>query len=277
VRSFLARDKGLPEDITGTAVNAVQSNEHWGTMSYNTASAGRPSMDGAEFTFWRDHTTISLQPVAAPSVLGLFGFAGATFIVATNLAGWYGSTSVTPTFLFPFAAMFGGLAQFLAGMWAYRARDTLATAMHGTWGAFWLGYGILYLLVAVHVLVPPNPFVPLGFWFAVLAAVTWSGTVAALAVNLSLASVLATLAGGSTCEAVGMIAGSSAWRTVGAYLFVASAALAWYTATALLFEASFKRVVLPLGRIGGGSNRPGRPPSEPIQYMAGEPGVKIGQ
>src|ERR687884_1191294 len=73
---------------------------------------------------------VYLQPIAAPSVLGLFGFAGATFVVAAHMAAWYGNAS-TPGYLFPFAAMFGGLAQFLAGMWAYRARDGVATAMHG--------------------------------------------------------------------------------------------------------------------------------------------------
>ena len=75
---------------------------------------------------------VSLQPLAAPSILGLFAFAGATFMVAANLAGWYGDLR-TPRYLFPFAAMFGGLAQFLAGMWAVKARDGLASAMHGTW------------------------------------------------------------------------------------------------------------------------------------------------
>src|SRR3982751_1647686 len=88
-----------------------------------------------------------LQPIAAPSILGLYGFAGSTFIVATHLAKWWGGPEAF-LFVFPFAAFFGGLAQFLAGMWAYRARDGLATAMHGTWGAFWLGYGLLFLLVA---------------------------------------------------------------------------------------------------------------------------------
>src|SRR6476620_7422956 len=95
--------------------------------------------------FWREHSQISLQPVAAPSILGLYGFAGATFIVASNLAGWWG-TDTSAQYLFPFAAFFGGMAQLLAGMWAYRARDGLATAMHGTWGAFWLAYGLLNLL-----------------------------------------------------------------------------------------------------------------------------------
>src|ERR671928_2036812 len=117
---------------------------------------------------------IFLQPIAAPSVLGLFGFAGATFIVASNLAGWWG-TPESGLALAPFAAMFGGLAQFLAGMWAYRARDAVATAMHGTWGAFWLAYGILNILVAAHVLTVPRsgqPFPEFGFWMIMLCAVT---------------------------------------------------------------------------------------------------------
>src|SRR5919199_6500635 len=72
---------------------------------------------------------VFLQPIAAPSVLGLFGFAGATFIVAANLAGWYGNHTTSPLYLAPFAAVFGGVAQFLAGMWAYRAPAGLATAI----------------------------------------------------------------------------------------------------------------------------------------------------
>ena len=34
---------------------------------------------------------IFLQPIAAPSVLGLYAFMGATLIVAAHMAGWYGS------------------------------------------------------------------------------------------------------------------------------------------------------------------------------------------
>src|SRR5437763_8803883 len=88
---------------------------------------------------------VFLQPIAAPSILGLFGFAGSTFVVAANLAGWYG-TSTSGQHLFPFALAFGGIAQFAAAMWAYRARDAIATAMHGMWGSFWIAYGILQLL-----------------------------------------------------------------------------------------------------------------------------------
>ena len=82
-----------------------------------------------ELRDWQRATRVFLQPIAAPSILGLFGFAGATFIVGARLAGWYG-TPASGEFLFPFAITFGGIAQFAAAMWAYRARDGLATAMH---------------------------------------------------------------------------------------------------------------------------------------------------
>jgi succinate-acetate transporter protein len=80
------------------------------------------------------HAQIYLQPIAALSILGLYGLAGATFMVAAHMAHWFG-TSATSLYLFPFAAIFGGLAQFLAGMWAFRARDGVATAVHGMWGS----------------------------------------------------------------------------------------------------------------------------------------------
>src|SRR3954447_5261223 len=99
------------------------------TESWNGDAGATRSWDGIP-------ARIFLQPVAAPSVLGLFGFGAATFMVAANLAGWYGSTTTSPLFLSPSAATLAGVAQFPAGMWAYRARDALATAMHGTWGSF---------------------------------------------------------------------------------------------------------------------------------------------
>ena len=37
-----------------------------------------------------NQTRAFLQPIAAPSILGLYAFAGSTFIVSAHLAGWYG-------------------------------------------------------------------------------------------------------------------------------------------------------------------------------------------
>lgn len=52
--------------------------------------------------------------------------------------------------------------------------------------------------------------------------------------------------------------------------------LAWYTASAMLLTDSTSRVVLPMGKRGA-PQPPGAGTRRPIQYEAGEPGVKTGQ
>jgi succinate-acetate transporter protein len=222
---------------------------------------------------------IFLQPVAAPSVLGLFAFGGATFMVASNLAGWYGNTTTSPLLLFPFAAIFGGVAQFTAGIWSYRARDALVTAMHGTWGSFWIAYGVLWWLIANHTITPPagSTNVALGYWFIVLAAVTLSGTLASIFESGALFSVLATLTAGSILLALSYLIGSSTLLTWGGWVLVASAILAWYTATAMMLTATSGRTLLPVFRTTRDPDTAGHPPIVPVQYVEGEPGVKMGQ
>ena len=217
--------------------------------------------------------TVFLQPIAAPSILGLYGFAGATFMVAANMAGWFGGPA-SGHYLFPFAAFFGGLAQFLAAMWAYKARDGLATAMHGTWGSFWMAYGVLMLLFGIGALTPPNPsglFVELGYWFIVLALTTWIGTWIATSQSWALTGVLGFLAAGSTAAAIGNLVGSGAWNALAGWLLIVSAAIAWYTATALLAESSFGRAVLPLFKPAHAQQMPA------FAAGFGEPGVRHGQ
>jgi succinate-acetate transporter protein len=241
------------------------------------ASAGAHAYDGQ----WVEdfaRPRVVLQPIAAPSVLGLFGFAGATFIVAGHMAGWYGNPT-TDVYLAPFAAFFGGLAQFTAGMWAYRARDAVATAMHGMWGSFWLAFGLLNLLVATGSISTGRTMdTAFGMWFVALAAITYSGAAGALLEgNLGVTSVLATLAAGSTVAAVGLLEGSTTTQHWAGWIFVVSAVLAWYTATAMMLKASAGRTVLPLFKTEAAANKPGERPTRPIQLEWAEPGVKMGQ
>jgi succinate-acetate transporter protein len=256
----------------------------------DTARGTPVPVDGQDTEFWRSHTQISLSPIAAPSILGLFGFAGATFMVAASLAGWYTSLGAAVV-LFPFAMVFGGLAQFLAGMWAYRARDGVATAMHGMWGSFWLAFGIYMFLVVARVFGPlatAAAFVPgsavtarpvqlgFGWWFIILAAITWAGALAALASNLGLTLTLATLAAGSTILAIAWVTPFSIGvQRAGGDVLVASAVIAFYTAAGLMMESAFGRAILPTGHMRQG--RPLRARPQPIQYELGDPGVKLGQ
>ena len=223
---------------------------------------------------------IFLQPIAPPSILGLFGFAAATFIVAANLAGWYGNHDTSPLYLAPFAAVFGGVAQFLAGMWSYRARDGLATAMHGMWGSFWIAYGILNILLATHTLAAPAVWYKqpeVGFWFFALAIITASGAVASLAESLGLFAVLSTLAAGSGILAGAFIYGSEGWATVAGWVFVFSAGFAWYEATGMMLAGTAGRTILPLFKYSAKANLPGGKPTHAMELEWAEPGIKHGQ
>lgn len=215
---------------------------------------------------------VILQPIAAPSILGLFGLAGATFMVAARMVHWFGSTNTT-LLLIPFAAMFGGLAQFLAGMWAYKARDGVATAVHGMWGAFWMAYGVLTLLLASgRVTAPVGPLFPeLGYWFIVLAAITWACTGAAVAENKALVTVLTFLAAGSTIAAIALLVGVEGLVILSGYLFIVCALAAWYTASALMINEAFGREIWSLGRSATARQLP------PVTIGTGEPGVIRGQ
>ena len=218
---------------------------------------------------------IDLQPIAAPSILGLYAFAGSTLIVAANMAGWYGGPQ-TALYLVPFTTVFGGIAQFVAGMWAYKARDAIATAMHGTWGSFWIGFGILQQLLATGTIPPKqgSSFPALGYWFIALAAITIMGTIAATAKNLALTLTLGTLTLGSIFAALAQFLGGSpgiGWEAAAGYTFIVSAICAWYAASALMFKGVSGRAVLPVGTTARAQKAPTVAPGE------GEPGVAKGQ
>jgi uncharacterized protein len=195
--------------------------------------------------------------------------AAAAFIVGGHMAGWYGS-STAPEYLFPFAALVGGLAQLLAGMWAYRARDGVATAVHGTWGAFWLAYGLLYLLVANGTLAAGTVDQNYGSWFIPLAAISAIAMIGAFADNAAFGALMVALTATSVCAAISYLVGNSTWIKVTGWLFMLSALFAWYTASALLLEGAYRRVLLPLGRITRGANRPGSIAMRPVEYPLGE-------
>jgi succinate-acetate transporter protein len=157
-------------------------------------------------------------------------------------------------------------------MWAYKARDALATAMHGMWGAFWMSYGLLYFLFATGTITPPTgAFVELGFWFIVLAAITWMGAWAATAVSIPLTGVLGILAAGSTVMAIAQLIGSPVLTIIAGWVFIVSAVLAWYTASAMMLDSVFGREVLPLWLTRHAKEAP------ELAIGVGEPGVIHGQ
>lgn len=276
------------DDTTGTNAAATAAPDGEGTVRRRRHADdendrgderrdGGPDADG--LALWGPRTRIVLTPLAAPSIVGLFGFMGATLMVGAWQAGWYGSP-MTPAFIFPFAVMFGGVMQGVAAFYALRARDGLAAAVHATWGAFWLGYGLYFGLVVGGLL----PVLPLGaknpnfaMWFVVLTAITVMMALAATVNNWNIAAVLWTLSAGAGLTAAGMWGGYLTITHIGGVLFVISAGIAWYAACAMVFENVVGRTVLPIFKPKKAAVVPGGRATVPVQYAEGMPGVRVGQ
>ena len=228
---------------------------------------------------WVARSRVMLTPIAAPSIMGLFGFMIGTVMLGAWQAGWYGSAA-TPLIIWPFAMVAGGIMQSVAAIAALRARDGVAVAVHTAWGSFWVGWGILQLLTVTHVMPP----IPLGaaipsfaFWFIALTLVTFWGALGALAQNMLVFFTLAVLTAASAVTAAGFWAGSLSTVNAGGWLYVVSAAAAWLAAGAMVLEHSFGRTIIPVGKWSKTANVPGARAADPIAYPGGMPGVKGGQ
>ena len=228
---------------------------------------------------WMARSRVFLTPSAAPSIMGLFGFMIGTVMLGAWQAGWYG-TAATPLVIWPFAMFAGGIMQGIAAAASLRARDGIAVAVHTAWASFWVGWGILQLLIALHVM----PATPLGaaspsfaIWFVALALVTVWGMLGALAHNILLFFTLGVLTAASAVTAAGLWAGSLTTDNIGGWLFVISAAAAWLLAGAMVLEHSFGRTIVPVGKWAKRANIPGGKVTDPIAYPAGMPGVRVGQ
>jgi uncharacterized protein len=217
----------------------------------------------------RPEARIVLQPLAAPSVLGYFALASALIVYGSWFAGGWG-TEKDPSSFFPFLLLFGGVGQLGAALWSYRARSAVGAALHGSWAAFWMGLGVIYLLVTIKTItVPPRDahWGSLGQWMIYMSVITFTTAFADLARDRVGFLAQAVLGAAAACAAVALLLGSSGWEEVAGWLFVAAAAVAIFAGTALMMGAIYGRAFIP--------QRGGK--ADPVAYEHGDPGVKVGQ
>jgi succinate-acetate transporter protein len=218
----------------------------------------------------RPEARIMLQPLAAPSVLGYFALGSALIVYGTWFANGWGTEKDTAGF-FPFLLLFGGVGQLGAALWSYRARAAVSAALHGSWAAFWLGVGLIYLLRTTNTIDVPargEHWASLAQWLIYMSAITFTTAFAALARNPVGFLAQATLAAGSAIGAAALLLPSLGWEEVAGWLFVAAAAFSFYVGAALMLDNVYGKRALPLLRRGK---------ADPVAFEGGDPGVKVGQ
>jgi len=184
------------------------------------------------------------QELANVGALGLGGFALSTFILNIVNAGWVDAAAIG--IVMPVAMLYGGLAQFMAGMWDVRRGDTFGATCFSSFGAFWMGLAIFFFMrlagVGAFVDVPPAGIaIVLVAWgiftaYATVASFKLPWAVTWVFITLTILFIL--LAIGQFVPLVHTIAG---------YEGILCSLIAWYAAAGILINTTHGRTILPLG------------------------------
>ena len=178
--------------------------------------------------------------VANPSPLGLSAFALTTFVLSAANANLFTGAKI----VIGLALFYGGIAQLLAGMWEFRARQTFAALAFTSYGAFWLavGYSLQNALI-------PNA-TALGYFFLAWTIFTFLLLVATLRTDGALIGVFLFLTLTFLALTIGAFGGSTTWTNIGGWLGIITAAIAWYRALALVLasgKSAFNLPIFPMG------------------------------
>jgi uncharacterized protein len=182
--------------------------------------------------------------VADPAPLGLAAFALTTFLLSAANAKW---TRGSGDEWIGFALAYGGLAQLLAGMWEFRNRNVFGATAFGTYGSFWIGLALYFLLVAPKAgtgVLNDLGWILLAFAIFNTYMLAWSTQV-----NTAVFGVFLTLEITEIILFIGFFSSNVTTIKVGGYVGIVTAVVAWYASAGLVIAGMRGgRPLLPLGR-----------------------------
>jgi uncharacterized protein len=207
-------------------------------MSYQTQTASAPP---------------PVSGIADPAPLGLAAFALTTFLLSAKNADWTRGTDAWLTY----AIAYGGVVQFLAGMWEFRNRNVFGATAFGTYGGFWIGLALYGLLVAPSA-TPTQVTNDLGWILLAFAIFNVYMLLWSTQVNEAVFAVFLTLQATEIILLIGNFANNTQTIKIGGYVGILTAACAWYASAAGVINGMFGRAIVWVGRPMM-SHRPGTP------------------
>ncbi|HXJ65873.1 MAG TPA: acetate uptake transporter [Actinomycetota bacterium] len=187
-------------------------------------------------------TTIT-PPIADPAPLGLAAFALTTFLLSVQNAG----LTDGPDAWLGFALAYGGLIQLLAGMWEFRNRNVFGATAFSTYGGFWIGLGLWFLLVAPTATSAAAANSDLGWILLAFGIFNTYMLLWSTQVSVAVFLVFLTLEANEIVLVVGFFSGNANIIKAGGWAGVVTAAVAWYASAAGVINGMKSRHVLPVG------------------------------
>lgn len=184
------------------------------------------------------------RTLANVGALGLGGFALSTFILNIVNAGWVDAKTIG--IVMPVAMFYGGLAQFMAGMWDVKRGDTFGATCFSSFGAFWMGLATFFFLKLAGVagfvdVTPAGVAIVLIAW----GIFTFYATIASLKLPKAVTWVFITLTILFFLLAIGEFV--PIVHTIAGYEGVLCALIAWYASAGILINTTHGKTILPLG------------------------------
>jgi succinate-acetate transporter protein len=188
-------------------------------------------------------------PVADPAPLGLGAFALTTFILSAHNA--LGSGTVPLLGFFGYAIFYGGLAQFMAGMWEFKNRNTFGATAFSTYGGFWMGLAAFITLVLFGKVTAKEVAPSLGLILLAFFIFNTYMLVLSARVNMAVFLVFLTLEITELLLWIGNFSGNAAGSglvAIGGWVGILTALVAWYASAAGVANSMSPTPVLPVGR-----------------------------
>lgn len=182
--------------------------------------------------------------VSEPAALGLAAFALTTMALSVINAGILPSKDLP--LVAGLALAYGGGVQLLAGMWAFIKNDTFAAVALSSYGGFWISFYFLQssFLKQIPVADQRGALALYLFCWGVFTFYMW---IASMRVSMAVQAVFLTLVPAYILLGLGKAVDSQTLFHIGGGFGIATAACAWYTSAAIVFERTFRRSLLPVG------------------------------
>ncbi|MGH9019455.1 MAG: acetate uptake transporter, partial [Acidimicrobiales bacterium] len=179
--------------------------------------------------------------VADPGPLGLAAFAMTTFCLSSANANiWHAGGAAAALAL---ALVYGGIAQFAAGMWEFHRKNTFGALAFTSYGAFWIAFYVLLKIPAITAGTDTVAIFLLGW-----TIFTFYMMIAATKVNMAVLSVFVALTVTFLLLTIGNWgAGHESWVKAGGWVGLLTALLAWYASAAGVINDTLGKVVVPVG------------------------------
>ncbi len=185
--------------------------------------------------------------IADPAPLGLAAFALTTFLLSAANAGWM--TKATGSAWLGYAFAYGGFAQFCAGMWEFRNRNTFGAVAFSTYGGFWIGLGLWVELVAAKATSASAANHDVAWILLAFAIFNTYMLILSSQLNMAVFLVFLTLELTEIILFIGNFAGSSGTVKFGGYVGIVTALTAWYTSAALVSAGiAHGKLKFPVGK-----------------------------